>query len=185
MDYAKNVKSLKGINLTDLFSFVWVDYEKNKETFEKNDLDHEGDAECSGQYFSKYDIEAYGLDADYDDYLSFDYNEYSEFINSLIKNGSGGYLIFSPDYGWRSNEVYKICTTKDEIFDRSYECEICTENASKGGKVLQFIEYSHDNPTGCTFYAIALNKSERKGLEYSGFEKIKNFVKRYAATIED
>lgn len=174
MGYA-NYKNYENINLFDLFNYYWVDYETNKEKFTKYNLDHDGDFECTGEYFPVSDIKKYELTADYSDYLDFDYYEFSEFLNTLIKNGHG-YLLFSPKYGWQDRAVYKICQEKTEIFERSYDCDIYIKNASKGGKVLVFEECSHDNPVGCSWIAIALTKAEKRSIENKSFEDVQSFV---------
>lgn len=183
MNYVERIKELKGINVNDLFIYAWCDYVKNKDTFDRNGFDHEGDFECTGSYFSMHDIDKYGMVADYEDTLDWDEYEYESFIDTLIKDGEGGYLLYAETYGWNGDSVYDTCDEKIDLFRRDYDFDFVLKGSSNKGKTLMFSEFSHDSPTGCTFYAIALTDRERDMIKNAKFSTVRNFVRKHIKSI--
>lgn len=124
-------------------------------TYDKNSLDF-------------YNVEGIFIDTD-DNFWEDNLND---ILDTIHCREYKHYLILS-NCNWLYKPMYKIVDNKTDILYRDYESHIVLKDISKGLKVVDYCEYSHDTPTGSNVKVIGLTDTE-----YENFN-IDYFMKRY------
>lgn len=135
------------------------------------------------QYWEEYNLlmnhpEYYDGDewANFED-VHCDEKERKEVLSHFFKD-SPHYLLIS-DANWTRAVGYRFCHNQDSILSRDYPCEIYPAKVSRGKKVFEGREYSHDTPMGGNFYVIALTEREYDRLFESSYSQVMNFADSY------
>lgn len=179
MNYKENAKRLSdaGDSIEDLCTICDVPLNRiPKSIREELDCDFDSDENCTVA-LNQCDIDKYELWYDVS-YSELDENELESLLDGIIKKAEH-YLVFAYGIRWDGADGYTFCDSPVNIMHRSYECSHYIRKASAGGKVLEFIESSHDVPMGALCYAIALTDGEYDRLSNADWKTVEAFAKKH------
>lgn len=127
-----------------------------------------------GSDIEKYDIPSEAVDYDS---ASIDYDMINSELNSIFDDYYG-YLIWAVGCKWNGATGYTIVKDKGQIFRRDYD--ISVYDLKKNSKhAIEWLETSHDVPTGHKAYAIGLTPRDYERLENATFEDVEKFVHKW------
>ena len=174
---------MKAVNLVDCGVSVCVDLEKVPEGIQEQIGCYYDDV----RYISLGLDEVESLDIPYEaiDQSDVEYDEEAadDTLASLVKPAPA-YLVFAQGCRWNGASGYKVCDRLLDTIQRNYDVTILPVAVSKGGKILQCRESSHDVPMGSITYIIALTAAERMALENYEFSDVSAFVDRCAKSLK-
>lgn len=179
MNYAEKAMQYKGKSLDDMCMMTIV----TKSDLTDNDratLVKDGwelDDEFVNEWIPQEEMTK--LEGNYDDFeTKWDFDEFDNIINDIIKPSEHGYLVVNTCANWRGSTGYRISDSVAKALERDYPVTQTIIGASKGGKVLLLSEASHDVPMGALEYVIALNKYERSLADREDFRFADQFMKK-------
>ena len=149
----------------------------NKDLYDKLANEYNIDADCSVLQISETDIEFHNIPSEAIDYDSCEFDDYS--LEDIMENYVGKYphyLVFASGCRWNGTSGYKIVDNILATVYRNYE--ISLEFINKGKRKAEFIEGSHDVPTGSTTYIVGLTEDEYNQLVDAEFEEVESFLEQ-------
>lgn len=103
--------------------------------------------------------------------------EHADYMEQLLKSANH-YLVFAQGCCWDGASGYLLTESTEKLVRLSYDTSIYPTATSRGKKVLQCREYSHDVPMGSTTYLIALTDREYQILANATFAEVEKFVSK-------
>ena len=166
------------MNILAACTFYDVDLLKlDKDLYDTLAHDYSIDADCPVLRIPETDIEHYNIPSEAIDWDSCEFDEYD--LEDIMEGYIGKYphyLVFASGCKWNGASGYKLCDNILQTVYRNYE--ISLSFVEKGKRKTEFIESSHDVPTGSTTYIVGLTEKEYNKLVDAEFEEVERFLEQ-------